>query len=715
MSTSPTPQSVSEYVVPPSLTVEGHELEHNDLDQLKRQAKDLLKALQPEAAASAGIPASAPGSPALELARRHYHGALPSPLQLADAQLIIARHHGFESWGKLRAKVDQVNLGKLLAAIERGDVKLATELVRKRPELVQMDTAGNNEHRALHYAVIRRHAALVRVLMKAGADAHKGIYPHRDATTPMALARDRGYVEIVEAIEEEEQFRREDMSCPNATVSPEQDEIARAIREKRGADAIAMLRDAPSLIHACDREGGTALHIACQEGALDVIDWLLEHRANPRKADLNDRTPLERAIYFPWKQRGRTKSLPAVAQRLIRHGAPMTPMLCAAMGDTAAILELHRRDPATGSGATKTDGWARPQLWQAGPGLLGMAVTFGQVEMLRLLLRLGLHPDQQQRVGNMEAEVFSHGTPLWLAAAYSEYEMALALIEAGADTNAYVYASGTPLDRAYGAYDPKMVALLNAHGAKAGPATIGSYRDVPAAEAYITANPPPSVDDLEQVLWGAACGGSPEIVSMCLPLMPWGPDDPHWHTMLVQPLRIFQHSPLFDDHSYYDRNTYPECLRLILAHGVNLNLAGRFGDTLMHNIAALGKTWGVDVMTTAERLAFARATLEESASRQARGGARSPFTDGVRTPGREREYSPDKDLLNLSARDELLKSTPLGWACRWGHPALVQLLLEYGASAEEPDAKPWAQPLAWARRMGHMEIVGILEARIQSR
>jgi ankyrin repeat protein len=64
---------------------------------------------------------------------------------------------------------------------------------------------------------------------------------------------------------------------------------------------------------------------------------------------------------------------------------------------------------------------------------------------------------------------------------------------------------------------------------------------------------------------------------------------------------------------------------------------------------------------------------------------------------------------HLTLRDDLLRSTPLGWACRWGHLALVELLLQRGAPMHELDAEPWAQPLAWARRMNHPEIVALLE------
>ena len=49
---------------------------------------------------------------------------------------------------------------------------------------------------------------MVRVLMEHGADARKGIYPHRDATSALTMATDRGYEDIVAIIEEEERRAR---------------------------------------------------------------------------------------------------------------------------------------------------------------------------------------------------------------------------------------------------------------------------------------------------------------------------------------------------------------------------------------------------------------------------------------------------------------------------------------------------------------------------
>jgi ankyrin repeat protein len=66
------------------------------------------------------------------------------------------------------------------------------------------------------------------------------------------------------------------------------------------------------------------------------------------------------------------------------------------------------------------------------------------------------------------------------------------------------------------------------------------------------------------------------------------------------------------------------------------------------------------------------------------------------------------------AGDDILKSTPLGRACRWGRIKLVRLLMEHGAVPEEKDAETWAQPLAWAQKMGHGKIASLLIQRSES-
>jgi ankyrin repeat protein len=65
----------------------------------------------------------------------------------------------------------------------------------------------------------------------------------------------------------------------------------------------------------------------------------------------------------------------------------------------------------------------------------------------------------------------------------------------------------------------------------------------------------------------------------------------------------------------------------------------------------------------------------------------------------------------LDLRDEMLKSTPLGWACRWGRKDMVELLIARGAPVDEPDAEPWATPMVWAEKMKHENIAQVLRVR----
>src|SRR5271155_5587620 len=176
------------------------------LEQLRKQAKDLLEQYR------VGDPL------AIAEVQQFERRADPATFALNDAQRVLARAYGYESWPKLKALVDGANVQSLADAVKASDLEKARALLRARPELAGMDMAENNEHRALHYAVFRRDVPMVRLLMEAGADSRKGIYPHRDATSAFAIAKEREYDDVAAVIEEVEQKRREALSCPNATV-----------------------------------------------------------------------------------------------------------------------------------------------------------------------------------------------------------------------------------------------------------------------------------------------------------------------------------------------------------------------------------------------------------------------------------------------------------------------------------------------------------------
>ena len=153
--------------------------EHPDLEQLKRQAKELLAGFR------AGETAAA------EEVRAHYEGARVDAFALHDAQLVIARGYGFDSWPKLKAYVDGVNIRRLVEAVREGDIERVDAMLKSRPELANMTVSYGDEHRAIHYAVIHRRPEIARLLMRKGANARAGIHPHRDATSALTLARER--------------------------------------------------------------------------------------------------------------------------------------------------------------------------------------------------------------------------------------------------------------------------------------------------------------------------------------------------------------------------------------------------------------------------------------------------------------------------------------------------------------------------------------------
>ena len=233
-------------------------------------------------------------------------------------------------------------LARWVDAVRAGDIATVRTMLEARPELVYMDMAWNNEHRALHYAVLDRRSEIVRVVMQHGADARKGIYPHREATSAITLAVERGYDDIVAIIEEEE--RRRD------------------------------------------------------------------------------------------SQRG--------------------------------IAPADSREDTDGP-LTQTVKQDRPEL-------------------LAQLLDAGVDPDERTRVEGLDEPTVTWGMPLWHCAA--------------------------------------------------------------------TGNAGPIL--AEQLLWGAACGGDPEIVRMALERIDWPRDDPRWFRVLEQPLRLWNHGPWPWANPAWDRGTY---------------------------------------------------------------------------------------------------------------------------------------------------------------
>jgi ankyrin repeat protein len=613
-----------------------------NLEQLRKQAKDLLKDyLSGDSGAVAEV--------------RRFERS-PLNFTLSGAQRVLARAYGFQSWPKLKAYVDGVNIAHFAEAVKGGHIGRVRSMLASRPELVSMDRAENDEHRAIHYAVLQRDTAMVRLLMEAGADARKGIFPHRDATSAIALAQDREYTDVVAIIEEEERHRREEMSCSNATVAPIQEQISRAIRERDRATAIRHLETDLSLLHACDREGRTPLHIAASGNDLELVQWLLDRRANVRKKDPEGLTPLDYAALAADPRDGTVERFPAIAQLLLQHGAELTVRAAVALGDHDRVHELIAADPGL-----------LHQISSNG-GLLTLAVKHRQVDMVRHLLDLGADVNERIFLKELEEPTESFGMPLWFAALADDLAITRLLLDRGADPNANVYASGWPLRNAWNHEDDSVKRLLLERGAKRQPYMVAESHDIATARMLLEDDPGEEL--AQELAWSAADSGCPEIVELSLTYLNWASGDARWHWVLIQPIRGAGADSSRNEGHF-------RSMAALLRHGVDPNIS-RFGQTTLHFAAAHRSS-----LSGKDRARFVSMLIDYGA--------------------------------NLNLRDDLLKSTPLGWASRWGRVEMAELLIRRGAPVLEADAEPWATPIAWATKMNRRAIISLLEAGLNSK
>jgi len=558
---------------------------------------------------------------------------------------------------------DTYKIADLCDAASAGDVTRISTILDAQPSLINVHVAENNEHRALHFAVLNEHEEAVRLLVERGARIDQGIYPHREATGPLAIALDRGLTDIVDIIRTEEE-KPQLAACENITISPENDALFEAIQSGDDIQAIELLDADSDLLNACHRNGGSVLYAAASRGRYQLVAELLRRGADHTHLNPSGASPLDGASHnIRTRNKPTNEGCLIAAGMLMQAGCQASLETAVILGDHDLIRDFHQKSPER----FKNDDIKRL-------GLLQLAVANDDIATVESLLELGCHPDDRHQLLEYESKPYSWGQPLARAAGTGKHEIAEVLLEAGADPNASVYASGGPVSEAYNNRDERMKGLLLRYGGVLSPTFAALEGETAAASVFLQQDPSLA----GSLLRSAGCGGDLNLTGLCLRHLDWKPNDDRWLVILEQPLRLWGLNPhrKFRD---VDRTVYPKILEAILKHGADPNVVGRYGYRLLHHLAACGVTWNEIIMTEPERVAFGKLFLDHGAE--------------------------------LDVLDDLLQSTPLGWAVRYQKLDLARLYIDRGADVNLGGAD-WATPIAWARKGGDAEMIALIEQHV---
>jgi ankyrin repeat protein len=236
--------------------------------------------------------------------------------KLADAQHVVAREYGFESWPKLKEHVEAAEMASTMAevrdAFHKDDAAAVRQILERYPQLKRRinDPIGDFDSPIVMHV---RSRAMLDVLLDAGADIN---------------ARSKWWAGSFGLLD---------------TASPELAEYAIA----RGADITvhaaarlgmfdqlkAMIERDASLVHARGGDGQTPLHFA---SSIEIAGYLLDRGADIDARDVDHvSTP---AQYMVRKRQ-------AIAQYLISRGAKTDILMAAALGDLGIVRRILDLDP----------------------------------------------------------------------------------------------------------------------------------------------------------------------------------------------------------------------------------------------------------------------------------------------------------------------------------------------------------------------------------
>ncbi|MEO8624457.1 MAG: ankyrin repeat domain-containing protein, partial [bacterium] len=304
-----------------------------DLDQLRRQAKELLRdgrAADPRALARFRILPS--------LARISDDELAAAQLALHDAQSVIAREHGFPSWNALRERVEELTLDfddavrEFIEAATDGRTSRAERLLTLRPRiasasvysaLVLGDSVAVESHIAAHPEFVRERGG-----PRNWEPLHYVCYTSLGARSAASAS---GLVAITRTL-------LTLGADPNARFPWLHHEVHRPVLW--GATRVTRVAALAELLlsSGANPNDGVTFTLAAGAGDLETLNLLRAHGADSNQAWATDGSNTLYAILH-WA------TTPIGVQWLLEHGADADPVF-AANGETPLHVAARRWDTA---------------------------------------------------------------------------------------------------------------------------------------------------------------------------------------------------------------------------------------------------------------------------------------------------------------------------------------------------------------------------------
>jgi hypothetical protein len=313
-----------------------------DLDQLKHQAKDLLRSLH------AGDP-----SAIAELREYHPDPIEPGSAKLADAQLVLARSYEASSWTRL------VQAVQLVDAIWRDDVDAVRDLVTANPKLLHEDAlirANSNWGPPMTYAANVGRDRIIQMLHSLGATDLKSAMGRAVLQGKIATARMLHKILGMPAAPEGA------LGGPAYTLSVEGTALCLELGA-RVRDDTGKLRAPVDVVIQTDARNPSAKHA--------ILEMYAQHGV-----EYPDTPPM--ALH-----RGRIDLL----EEHLRRDPNM-------LSRTFSHREIYPAEMGCGDAIDATVGTPL-----GGTTLLHMCVDYGEMEIARWLLDKGMDPNTRARLG----------------------------------------------------------------------------------------------------------------------------------------------------------------------------------------------------------------------------------------------------------------------------------------------------------------------------